>query len=153
MGRRGRQPAPTPLKIIKGVQPSRINYDTPQPRDIPTTPPDFLSPLAAIEWARIAPDLDVMGVAKAVDGSALAAYCECWARWRTLNEIATKSPPLIKSLRDGSMVKNPVVAQVRDASSELRLWAREFGLTPAARASIHADERVALDSGPARLLV
>jgi P27 family predicted phage terminase small subunit len=140
------------LKIIKGTQASRINFNEPQPRDIPASPPEFLSPLAQIEWRRIAPDLNAMGVTKAVDSSALAAYCECWARWRTLAEISIRSAPLIKSVRDGSMVKNPVQAQVRDASSELRLWCREFGLTPAARASIHADEREILDAGPARLL-
>jgi phage terminase small subunit len=70
-----------------------------------------------------------------------------------LAETAARSDPLIESNRDGfSMVKNPIMAQVRDASAELRLWCREFGLTPAARASIHADERSSLDVGPARLL-
>ena len=138
MGKRGPAGKPTPLRILHGDKRDRINLTEPLPRDLPTTNPGYLSPLAQAEWDRIAADLESMSVSRAVDESALAAYCEAYARWRTLTEVATKSGPLIRN-REGALVKNPVYAQVRDASGELRMWAREFGLTPSARAGLHAE--------------
>jgi P27 family predicted phage terminase small subunit len=138
MGRRGPVGKPTPLRILHGDRPNRINHSEPMPRDLPTTIPPWLSPLAAAEWHRIADDLDAMGVTREIDSSALAAYCESYARWRTLTEVASKSPPLIAN-KHGQLVKNPVYSQIRDASADLRVWAREFGLTPSARSALHND--------------
>lgn len=37
------------------------------------------------------------------------------------------------------MRKNPAVAQARDASFEVRVWARELGLTPSSRSPLRID--------------
>ena len=76
MGARGPARKPTNLALLHGDRPSRVNTDEPKPRDRPTSPPGWMSALAREEWDRIAPDLVVMGTAKAVDATALAAYCE-----------------------------------------------------------------------------
>lgn len=132
MGRRGPAPHPTSLRVLKGDRPYRINAAEPMPRDVPPERPGWLSPMARHEWDRIAPDLVKMGTAKALDASALAAYCEAVALLRTLAEVVAKSGPLLVQ-RDGTVRKNPAVGQLRDASASVRLWAREFGFTPAAR--------------------
>lgn len=150
MGRRGPLPEPKPLKLLKGSDPN-TGRDEPLPRDLPAQPPGFLSPLASLEWRRILPDLDFMGVTKAVDQSTLAAYCESFARWRTLMEIAQSSPPLLKG-RDGGLVKNPIQSQVGQASSELRAWCREFGLTPASRAVLRSEDTQIAVASAERLL-
>jgi P27 family predicted phage terminase small subunit len=138
MGTRGPARKPTNLALLHGDRPSRINDAEPRPRDKPPDMPAWLSDLAAEEWHRIAPDLVVMGTAKAVDATALGAYCEAVARLRVAAELVAKSGPLLIG-REGQAVKNPAVAQARDASYEVRMWAREFGFTPSARAPMRLD--------------
>jgi len=66
------------------------------------------------------------------DAMGLAAYCEAVALMQTLAELVTRAGPLLIG-RDGNAHKNPAVSQLRDASAAVRMWAREFGFTPAAR--------------------
>jgi P27 family predicted phage terminase small subunit len=138
VGSRGPAPKPTNLRLLHGDRKSRINDAEPRPRDTPPAMPSWLSALAREEWQRIAPDLIVMGTAKAVDASALGAYCEAVARLRTAVELVAQAGPLLIG-REGQAVKNPAVAQARDASYEVRMWAREFGFTPSARSPMRLD--------------
>lgn len=150
MGRRGPAPKPTALRVLHGDKPSRINTAEPRPRDLVPAKPPWLSKYAAEEWDRVIPDLEAMRTVKAVDASALAAYCEAVARLRTTAEIVAKAGPLIVG-RDGLPHKNPAVAQARDASNEVRAWAREFGLTPSARSPLKI-EHAHTGTGAGRLL-
>ncbi|MCH7664752.1 MAG: hypothetical protein IH936_02340 [Acidobacteria bacterium] len=55
---RGRKPAPTALKLIKGVQkkdPKRINKDEPKPEGVLGKPPARLVAAAKVVWKREAP--------------------------------------------------------------------------------------------------
>ena len=137
MGRRGPAPAPTKLKLLKGTEPGRINLNEPKPLPGRAERPGWLSKYAAEEWDRVAPHLEAMGTLTAADGMALAVYCESVARWRQISAVVANSPPVIQ--REGLLVKNPAYSQVRDAAIEVRMWAREFGLTPSARAGIRVD--------------
>lgn len=137
MGRRGPAPAPTRLKLLKGTERGRINFAEPRPLEGPAGRPGWLSAAAAEEWDRVAPHLEAMRTLTAADTTGLGVYCEAVARWRRLAEVVASSPPVIA--RDGVLVKNPAYSQVRDAAVEVRLWAREFGLTPSARAGIRVD--------------
>lgn len=127
-----------------------MNLREPRPLDVPPARPGWLSPLAAEEWDRIAPDLEAMGTARAVDATGLAAYCEAVARLRQASALVAKSGLLLVGA-DGRPRKSPVVAQARDASAEVRMWAREFGFTPSARSGIRVDVRVS-GAGGERLL-
>lgn len=149
MGRRGPAPQPTRLKLLKGTEARRINLDEPKPAPGPAVKPPWLSARAAEEWDRVAPHLAAMGTLTGADSMALAVYCEAVARWRGLAEVVAKSPPVIQ--RDGILVKNPAYSQARDAAIEVRMWAREFGLTPSARAGIRVDVHHH-EAGAARLL-
>jgi len=90
-----------------------------------------------------------MGHATAADTTALAAYCEAVARLIKACEVVAVGGLLLKD-RDGTLRKNPAVAQARDAALEVRLWCREFGLTPSARAGIKVEHIIKGDA--ARLL-
>lgn len=141
MGRRGPAPVPTNLRMLRGeTRPSRINDAEPRPRDVAPDKPPWLSGAASDEWDRIMPDLLAMGTVKAADAMPLAAYCETVARFRIATELVAKAGLMLRD-RDGMVRKNPAVGQARDASIEMRMWAREFGLTPAARQPL----RVAVD--------
>ena len=41
--------------------------------------------------------------------------------------------------RDGGLVKNPLHQVIRDGSDQIRLFARELGLSPSARAGLHVE--------------
>ena len=68
-----------------------------------------------------------MGTVRAVDATALACYCEAVGRLRIATRIVGESGPLLMG-DDGHVRKNPAVSQARDASYEVRMWARGFGL-------------------------
>ena len=110
------------------------------------TAPDWLSSAGSEEWARIVPDLLAMGTATAADTVALGAYCEAVARLVKASELVAVAGLLLKD-RDGTVRKNPAVAMARDAAGEVRLWCREFGLTPSARAGIRVEHVVRGDAG------
>lgn len=130
---------PTQLRLLHGEKrPSQINYDEPRPRERLPVQPEWLSSAGAEEWNRVLPDLAVMRTAREVDASALAAYCEAVARLRTATQLVARAGLMIKD-PDGALRKNPAVAQARDASNEVRMWAREFGFTPSARAPLRVE--------------
>jgi P27 family predicted phage terminase small subunit len=151
VGRRGPAPAPTQLRLLRGDQPKRINTDEPQPRDVPPGRPVWLSPAAVEEWDRLLPDLVAMRTVKAVDATGLAAYCEAVARFRAATAVVAQTGPLVIG-RDGLAHKNPAVQQARDASYEIRMWAREFGLTPSARSPLRVEVSAGGPSAAERLL-
>jgi P27 family predicted phage terminase small subunit len=92
------------------------------------------------------PDLECMGVATEADAPAVAAWCEALVRLQLATRLV-ESAGLILEGREGTWVKNPAVAMARDASHELRLWARELGLTPSARSGIRVVHEVHGDAG------
>ena len=144
MGERGPTPRPTALKVLHGEKKSRINRSEPQPRPLPVPDaPDWMSDEAKELWASLMPDLEAMGTLKISDWPALASLCETWARFKRVIVLAAKSPPIYKRGEDGDgqpiFVKNPLYAQARDATSELRGMLREFGLTPSARSGLKVD--------------
>lgn len=138
MGRRGPAPKPTALRVLDGEKRYRINTAEPRPTNEPPDMPLWLCDEAAAEWRRVAPELVRMGTAKMVDSTCLAAYCESVALLERLSRLVEATGPLIIG-RDGAARKNPAVAMRRDASVEVRLWAREFGFTPAARQPLRVD--------------
>lgn len=117
---------PTALKIIRGNPGKRpINGREPKPPVAALICPEHLSPIAAIEWARIVPILVDLGVATTADRSVLIAYCELYA------EMVERSTARKEQ-------RTAAIAQLRACMVEL-------GLTPAARAKMtvqakHGDE-------------
>lgn len=86
----------------------------------------------------MAPDLTMMGTARECDATSLAAYCEAVARFRTATAVIARAGLLLRD-EGGAVRKNPAVAQARDAATEMRAWAREFGFTPSARQPLRVE--------------
>ena len=70
------------------------------------------------------------------DRAAVTAYCAYFAAFRQAAADVAERGTVVegRSARDrGRMVKNPATVAMREASTQLRYWARELGLTPDAR--------------------
>ena len=141
MGSRGPKPTPTKLKVLRGeTRPSRVNRAEPQPVQLFPEPPEHLSDEAKAAWAHVQTTMASTRVITAADADMLELYCESLARYREWSELLGKSGPLIKGARHGELVKNPLVAMVRDTGTQVRALAGELGLTPASRSSLRADQ-------------
>lgn len=139
MGQRGPQPKPTHLRVLEGeTRPSRLNAAEPQPLNRAARPPEWLSDAGRVEWDRVLPELRAMGAGRESDAPALAAYCEAVARLAAASQLVARGGMLLRG-REGNMVKNPAVSMASAASADVRYWAREFGLTPAARQPLRVE--------------
>lgn len=108
-----------------------------------------IAPVGVAEWQRLAdqfrgdPEKFLEG-----DRQGLVAYCSFWADFdAAARDIADNglTVPGRSSADHGRGVKNPNVAAKREASQQLRLWARELGLTPNARTQMKTARQAAGD--------
>ena len=107
--------------------------------------PAHLNEIAQAEWARVAPGLVASGILTAVDRSALAAYCQAYARWvqaetaiKRMAEKDTLTGGLMIKTTNGNAIQNPLVGTANKAASDMIRFASEFGMTPSARSRIEA---------------
>lgn len=151
MGRRGFQPAPTALKVLKGERPDRINHDEPQPRDgLPACPPGVSKQVKEI-WDYTIAELAQMRVITPADRDGLVAYCEAVALHRQASAVVASAGHADKAL-NGGHARHPAIQVQREAAATMRAWAQEFGLTPAARTGIKVAATTERKVGAARLL-
>lgn len=97
--------------------------------------PAHLNAVARKEWRRLAKPLHDMGVLSTTDRAALAAYCQCYARWVEAEHKLKETPALIKT-KTGYIQQSPWLSI---ANKQLELMGRymaELGLTPSARARL-----------------
>lgn len=115
MGKRGRQPKPTSLKILESVRGDRINVDEPRFDAVTGMPiaPAGLKGLARECWDQLAPVLIRGRVFTEGDHQSLALLCELYARWRA-------------DIHDNQAIEKYI------------RMACEFGLTPSARSRLKA---------------
>ena len=74
---------PTALKLLAGNPGKRkLNKSEPPAKRGEPRMPLFLIPVAQEEWKSIVPTLLELNVLTTADGSALAAYCMSFARWK-----------------------------------------------------------------------
>ena len=78
-------------------------------------------------WRRVVPELTRAGIVEYIDTPALHALCELWALYRESFAAWTADPT----------VKNSRIATL-DAFRAWSAAAQQFGLSPVARAKIHA---------------
>ena len=127
-GNRGKRP------IKKGVEVAEALPDAPQ----------FLSAEAKAEWARLAPQLSVLGLLTALDVGVLAAYCQSFAIWKQATESLADGSLTAKSAK-GNDMSNLMLGITRRAAQDMARYASEFGLTPVARMRLAVPPR---DSDP-----
>lgn len=132
---------PTKLKLLRGeTRPSQLNRTEPQPRRGRPRMPLDMSPSAKTVWRRVLREMGATGVIAPVDADVLRVYCEAASRYVYAATTLERAGPLItaggRGARRGELVKNPLHQVVRDNAVLLRGFARELGLTPAARAGL-----------------
>jgi P27 family predicted phage terminase small subunit len=141
---RGRKPAPTHLKLVRGNPGKRrLNKAEPAPERVMPSPPPELSADARLEWDRVAGELHRIGVLSGIDRAALAAYCQAYGRWvvaeRAIAKMAERDPlteGLMIKTTNGNAVQNPLVGTANKAMADVVHYAAEFGMTPSARSRI-----------------
>lgn len=135
----GRKKLPTQLKIVRGTaQNCRINKKEPKNIDDLGVPPESLSAAAIKHWENIVPQLVGAGIAKTTDAQAMKMLCEYIAQWDDANEKIKRLGTVIKSEK-GYPMMNPYFRIANALFLNISKMLSEFGMTPAARASVSAD--------------
>lgn len=139
-----RAAAPAKLRIVtgRGVRKDGVPTDSggrpiepeiPFSRSAPAKPEE-LSPDAAVLWDLVVDQMTSIGLLKPLDGPALQVACENYARWREAVRMRQKDGYLSENSR-GRTAAAWIGIEER-ASREFRLWAAEFGFTPAAEKAL-----------------
>lgn len=141
-------PVPPRLAVVPGIPGPQVPVTGPLQADMmhAPSPPAWLPREAKAEWRRV-----VAAVApwpawlQVVDRAALTGYCAAWATFVEAAKDVAKRGVLVPGrspadkARDGdggALVKNPALQIQRDASVQMRSWARELGFTPDARGRV-----------------
>lgn len=82
------------------------------------------------------PELARLGLLTKVDRTALAAYCQAYARWREAEEILQEKGLTMEiETKSGGIYEQqrPEVAIAHKCMKEIKDFCAEFGLSPSAR--------------------
>ena len=134
----GPAPAPTALKILKGVRPARINQDEPKPQShsgvLPPGWGAWMSPGAKRFWKRYAPMLSRLGILTETDPPAFRMTAELWAKWIRLTNIVNK----------GKLKPADELAYLRilnNIETQMLRYLQQFGMTASSRGRISIGDR------------
>lgn len=153
MGQRGPARKPTALKVLHGeTRPSRLHPDQPVPRAELPTAPTYLSAAAKRIWKHTAAELEYMGLLTGADQEALAMYCTAVALHAQAVREVNRDGVLVDGAVPGTRVKHPALQVIRDQATLAKGYAQQFGLTPAARASLTIGKKEDDGAGAERLL-
>lgn len=143
IGKQGRRPLPTALKVLRGNPGGRpLNDAEPQPKKskrLPS-PPDELSDAAKKEWRRTGKMLFDAGLVTDVDVAQLAIYCAAYAQWLQATETLAKTPMLVKT-KNGDLKANPLLKIAREAAFQTSRALVEFGMSPSSRSRVKGDPK------------
>lgn len=140
MAVRGRKPVPTELKVLEGNPGKRpLNKNEPKPIKKAPLCPKWLDPDAKKEWKRLASKMERLGILTEVDMAAFAGYCQSYARWKENEEFITKNGSLVRT-PSGYWQQVPQVSIAQQYLKQMGRFAEQFGLTPASRSRLIADD-------------
>lgn len=128
MGRSGPVPESNVVRLRKG-QPARN-----VPQAVPAVPdcPEWMGSLGREMWEHVTPELERLGLLGRIDLGVLAGYCHCWQEWRDA-EALLDAEGLVTTGSMGQLVRHPAHDLAMARLKELRQFAVQLGLTPAAR--------------------
>lgn len=139
MAQRGRKPKPTALKTLEGNPGKRqLNVNEPKPLAKAPSCPKWLDPEAKKEWKRLSKKMEQIGILTEIDMAAFAGYCQAYARWKAAEEFISKHGSIVKT-PSGYWQQVPQVSIAQQYMKAMQKFAEQFGLTPAARSRIVAD--------------
>jgi P27 family predicted phage terminase small subunit len=96
--------------------------------------PKGMDERARAVWRHVLREMGATGVVTAADAHVLRCYSEAVARYERAAELYAAASPLVNDR--GHLAKNPLHQVVRDNADQVRLLARDLGLSPAARANL-----------------
>lgn len=143
MGTRGPTKKPTNLKIIQGNPgKKKLNKDVEfeKLKEVPK-PLIHLDSVAKKEWKRLAPIVFKAGLLNAGDLAAFGAYCAAYSGWYKAEKnlqakLSENGGCLTFETDKGYQQQIPQIGIVNQSRINMVKIAREFGLTPSARAGI-----------------
>lgn len=145
MGKRGPQPAPTDLKLIRGDRKSRVNNDAPIPDLEDVSPPAWLYPAALALWNEYAPRLEAKGCLTSWDLQTFAGWCDAVARREEAAQHLVDEGVTVESdVLDRNGKKTGNVRRVqniwwqiwKDANEIAARIGTRFGLSPSERSQL-----------------
>lgn len=126
------QQKPDRLKLLSGTfRKDRARKKNTPAAGLPVCPRD-LSDDAKREWKRVGRILAENELLSRLDQAALTSYCLSWERW-TKAERELRNEELVSISGNGTAFPNPLLKIAAAANAQMLKWARELGLTPAAR--------------------
>ena len=141
---KGPQPAPTALKILKGVRPARINKSEPKPAaHSGALPPGWgshMSDGAKRFWARYAPILSKLSLLTEADLPALRVLAELWAKWVRCTTVLNR-----KGIKPE--VELPYMRLTDRLESQMIRYLQQFGMTASSRGRISVGGHAEDDDG------
>lgn len=104
-----------------------------------TKPPVYLSAEAQEVWAKLVPELEKSGLFTVLDYEALGMCLSAWTIARcALIDIFDRKGGISMVGPNGTFLRNPAVSTFTTASMLFANLAKEFGMTPAARAKLNS---------------
>ncbi len=137
MGTKGRKPKPSELRLIEGNREHRPILINPKPRPVYPRAPRWIDPAAKKEWKKMMPALYRLGLLTEIDITALAAYCQCFAKWK---EAEIKAIIGIFKTDTGYISQNPYINIALKYEKAMRAYLTEFGMTPSSRTRLSTNE-------------
>lgn len=98
--------------------------------------PKWLDSEAQKEWRRVIKEIGENAELKTLDLKALEGYCQSYSKWR-LCEKTLQDEGYTFETPNGYVQQRPEVAIANKALADMRAFAKELGLTPAARSRMN----------------
>lgn len=80
-----------------------------------------------------------LGLMTEIDRTALAMYCQSWARWVEAEQEIQENGVIVYTPK-GHPIQNPYLAVANRAMTDIRRLLAEFGMTPASRSKVHVEK-------------
>ena len=136
MGKRGPARKPTALKKLQGTyRPGRDSRNEPKPEGH-AEPPDFLTKEARIEWDRLAPELEAIGLLTVVDMAIFSVYTQAWSDYRALTVQLNSMASWTWQSEKGYRQQVPEISMRRECWTRLKEAGAKLGLDPSSRSGL-----------------
>lgn len=130
-------------KAQREQEEARIITDT----DDLLKPPAWLSQVAKKEWKRVVPQLLKIQVVGNLDLSAVAGYCQAFARYQEVTTQLNQQSLLVMDSATGRIVENPLIKTQTTYAQEMRRFADMSGMSISARLKASAIKTHEIERG------
>jgi P27 family predicted phage terminase small subunit len=145
MGKRGRAPQPTKLKVLRGNPGCRpLNKDEPQPPCDDGSPDPILSGDALAKWTETVPVLRDMGVWTRADRGAWIRYCVLYETFVRNKRLVDQHGDVMQmTTQNGTayLQVSPYSTQMFAAARDMLRIETQFGLTPSSRSQVKLSQK------------